>query len=204
MFHKNKLLQKEEANSNYSDGIKYFVKSAGDIIDVYLNGQIESSRENSNIFDVLRSAGIDDVINIYINSSGGDLMTAIQFISILKKTEAKVFCSVEGECMSAATMILMYAKEFAVDNNSIFMIHTYSGDIIGKGHELHSQVLYERNWSVKLIKEVYNGFLNDVEMQKVIDGADIWLDRNEVVKRLKLRKKYLEKKKKSEVFNSQS
>jgi len=38
---------------------------------------------------------------------GGNLDTAIQFIRVLGETQAEVITSVEGSCMSAATMIFL-------------------------------------------------------------------------------------------------
>jgi ATP-dependent protease ClpP protease subunit len=183
---KNKKATGENEESENRD-IKYFVKSSGDIIDVYLSGQIEASNENSNLFDVLRSAGSNDTIKIYINSSGGDLMTALQFISILKKTEARVFCSVEGECASAATMILMYAKEFEIDDNSIFMFHNYLGEVSGKGGEMLDQMQHEKEWSERFIRETYKDFFSEKEIRSMLDNKDIWLHGEDVSARLQKR-----------------
>jgi len=152
----------------------------------YLSGEIDSPENYIEWFQTIRHASENDIIKIYINSPGGDVYTAIQLIRALQETNAAtVIASVEGLCASAATMILLQADSYEVSEHSSFMIHTYSSGMIGKGHELHSQAQYERGWSVKLIEEIYDGFLTKAEMQKVIDGADLWMDGVEVVKRLK-------------------
>lgn len=166
---------------------RLFVKPAISVHEFYLSGDIEPSDEYIQWFDLIRHAGENDVIKIYINSYGGDVFTAIQFMRVLEETSATVIMSVEGACMSAATMIFLCGESFEVSEHSAFMIHTYSGGMIGKGHEMHSQAQYERTWSINLIKEVYDGFLTEQEMQRVIDGADMWMDGKEVVKRLKAR-----------------
>lgn len=190
--------------ANVKQDERTFSKQMVSVHEFYLSGEIESPEEYIQWFDTIRHAGENDLIKIYINSPGGHVATAIQFMRVLRETEANIVMSVEGECASAATMIFLCGENFEVSEHSIFMIHTYSGGFIGKGHELHSQALYERTWSVKLIKEVYEGFLSENEMQRVIDGADIWMDGDEVIKRLKTRQKYLEKKNKTSKTNSQS
>lgn len=166
---------------------RIFSKSAINIYEFYLTGDIESADEYIQWFDIIRHAGENDVLKFYINSYGGDVFTAIQFMKVLRETQATVFMAAEGACMSAATMIFLCGHSFQIADHSAFMIHTYSGGMIGKGHEMHSQAQYERAWSVDLIKQVYKGFLTDAELQKVIDGQDLWMDAGQVIKRLKAR-----------------
>lgn len=166
---------------------RFFSKPIINVHEFYLSGEIESPDEYIQWFDTIRHAGENDAIKFYINSYGGDVFTAIQFMRVLQETPATVIMSVEGACMSAATMIFLCAESFEISDHTAFMIHTYSGGMIGKGHEMHSQAQYERSWSINLIKEVYDGFLTEQEMQRVIDGADLWMDSKEVIKRLKAR-----------------
>jgi ATP-dependent Clp protease, protease subunit len=173
-----------------------FHKQLVNIHEFYLSGEIESSENYIQWFDTIRHAGEMDVIKIYINSPGGDVFTAIQFMRTLQETDANVVMSVEGLCASAATMILLAGNSFEISDHCMFMIHTYSGGFIGKGHELHSQAQHERQWSINLIKSVYEGFLTENEMQRVIDGSDLWMNGEEVTNRLKQKQKYFEKKNK--------
>jgi ATP-dependent protease ClpP protease subunit len=171
---------------------RFFTKPIISVHEFYLNGDIESSDEYIQWFDTIRNASEHDAIKIYINSYGGDLFTAIQFMRVLNETPATVIMSVEGACMSAATMIFLCGENFEVSDHSAFMIHSYSGGMMGKGHELHSQAQYERGWSINLIKKVYHGFLTEEEMQRVIDGADMWMNGDEVIERLKKRQEMLD------------
>ena len=86
--------------------------------------------------------------------------------------------------MSAATMIFMCADSFEVTPHSVFMFHNYSGGAIGKGGEMIDQLLHERKWSEKLMKDIYRGFLTDTEIKSMLDNKDIWMDGEEVVKRI--------------------
>jgi ATP-dependent protease ClpP protease subunit len=155
----------------------------------YLSGNIESSDHYIEWFDAIRHAGENDVVKVYINSYGGDLFTAIQFMRALGETPATVAISVEGACMSAATMVFLTADMFEVSAHSMFMFHNYSGGTFGKGGEMLDQLQHERTWSEKLLREVYTDFLTDKEIGQMLDNKDIWMDGDEVVKRLKAKAK---------------
>jgi len=170
-----------------------FHKQIVNIHEFYLSGDIESSENYIQWFDTIRHASENDVVKIYINSPGGDVFTAIQFIRALKETSANVIMSVEGMCASAATMIMLCGESFEISEHSTFLFHTYSGGLIGKGHELHSQAQFEREWSIKLINDIYKNFLTSDEITKILDGADIWMSGEQVTERIKKRQEILEK-----------
>src|SRR6056300_351151 len=89
-------------------------RAAVNLHEFYLSGIIEPADEYVEWFDIIRNSSENDIIKIYINSYGGDLFTAIQFLRVLKETPAAVVVSVEGACMSAATMIFLCADQIEV------------------------------------------------------------------------------------------
>ena len=158
----------------------------------YLTGEIESAENYIEWFDTIRHASEHDAIKIYINSYGGDLFTAIQFLRVLTESPAHKIISVEGACMSAATMIFMAADSFEVTPHSVFMFHNYSGGTIGKGGEMIDQLLHERKWSERLLNEIYVDFMHEDEIKGMLENRDIWMDGEEVVQRINVK---LEKRK---------
>jgi ATP-dependent protease ClpP protease subunit len=182
---------KTEDSEKFSFG-RVEPKSISSVHEFYLNEEVETSRNYIEWFDTIRHARENDVIKIYINSYGGDLSTAMQFMRVLSETEATVVASVEGMCFSAATFIFMCAQVHEVTPHSMFMFHNYSGGAFGKGGEMIDQLAYERKWSEKFLSEIYKDFLTPEEIKSMLDNKDIWMDSEEVVKRLKNR---LEKRK---------
>lgn len=174
---------------------RFYSKPVVNVHEFYLSGTIESSDEYIDWFDTIRHAGDNDVIKIYINSYGGDMFTAIQFYRVLNETDATVMISVEGACMSAATMIFLCGEKFEVSEHSMFMFHNYSGGVVGKGGEMLDQLQHERAWSEKLLREVYTDFLTEKEIVSMLDNKDIWMDGDQVIKRLENMVKAAEKKK---------
>ena len=166
----------------------YFpTKAVSQLHEFYLTGEITSADDYVEWFDAIRHANETDIVKIYINSYGGDLFTAIQFMRVMSETDATIICSVEGACMSAATMVFLCADNFEVTPHSVFMFHNYSGGTIGKGGEMIDQLQHERKWSERLMREIYNGFLKEDEIKAMMENKDFWMDGEEVVKRLQAR-----------------
>jgi ATP-dependent protease ClpP protease subunit len=171
-------------------------KAISHLHEYYLVGEIEEASKYTEWFNQLRHYPENDFVKIYINSCGGDLWSAIQFMRVIRECKAPVMVSVEGACMSAATIVFLMADEYEISAHSMFMFHNYSGGTIGKGGEMIDQIKHERKWSEGLLREIYSDFLNPDEIQAILDNKDIWMGGEEVVNRLNKRKKALQNKRK--------
>ena len=169
-------------------------KPIGILHTFYISGVIEDAKTYTEWFEVIRNANNTDMIKIHINSPGGDLFTAIQFMRVLNESNAMIVASVEGACMSAATMIFLCANQFEISEHSMFMFHNYSGLSFGKGGEMYDNITHERKWSEKIMRKVYDNFLTEEEIKAILDNKDIWMEGEEVLKRLKLKHLKLEQK----------
>lgn len=188
---------KEFNIKTFSDGMLE-PKISSYVYEFYISGQIDSPDNYIEWFDTIRHAKENDTVKLYINSYGGDMFTGIQFMRVLAETEALVICSVEGACMSAATMIFLCADQFEVTPHSMFMFHNYSGGTFGKGGEMYGQIQHERRWSETLLNEIYEGFLTAEEIKSLLDNKDMWMDVDEVILRMEQRVKLMEAKAKAE------
>lgn len=162
-------------------------KSAATLYEFYICGAIEEPECYIDMFDIIRHSRANDTVKIYLNTFGGDLFTAIQFLRVLAEAEAEIIVSIEGAAMSAGTLIFLAADTVEITPNSSIMIHNYSSGTIGKGNEMHSQIQHERKWSETLFNQVYEDFLSKEEIQAVLDGKDIWLNAEDTMKRLQHR-----------------
>ena len=163
---------------------KFFAEPAARIFNFYLCGEIKEAEEYIEWFQILRSVGENDIVYIRINSEGGDLFSALQLVRAIQESNATIVCSVEGICMSAATLIFLTADQFELSDHTMFMFHNYSSGTIGKGGEMYDQITHFRAWSEKLFASFYKDFLTDAEIKSMLDNKDIWLDAEEVAKRL--------------------
>jgi len=170
-------------------------KALAHLHEYYITGTIEEANKYTEWFNQIRHAPPTDIIKLYINSEGGSLWTAIQFMRVIRECKAPVVASVEGACMSAATIIFLMSDTYEISPHSMFMFHNYSGGTIGKGGEMIDQIKHERVWSEKLLFEIYQNFLTDAEIRAILENKDIWMTAEEVVQRLNRKAKILAKKK---------
>jgi ATP-dependent protease ClpP protease subunit len=163
---------------------KFYQHPVATAVTFYLCGEIKPAEDYVDWFQILRAAGESDIIYIRINSEGGDLFSALQLVRAIQDSQATIVCSVEGICMSAATLIFLSGDRFELSDHTMFMFHNYSSGTIGKGGEMYDQITHFRAWSEKLFNSFYGGFLTKEEIKSMLDNKDIWLDANEVAKRL--------------------
>lgn len=184
---KSKRSRQSQDTSNDLESLfrpKYFEQPIARVINLYLCGPIQGAEEYVEWFQILRSVGENDIIYIRINSEGGDLFAALQLVRAIEECKGNVVVSVEGICMSAATLIFLAGHAYEVSDHTIFMFHNYSSGAIGKGGEMYDQITHFRSWSEKLFASFYKDFLTPEEIKSMLDNKDIWMDAQEVIKRL--------------------
>jgi len=171
-----------------------YEKPVARILDFYISGDIKEAKEYTAWNQLMRNATENDAVIIHINSSGGDIFSAIQLMRTMAESPATVIASVEGMCMSAATLIFLCADVCEVSEHSHFMFHTYSSGNWGKGNEQIASALANDKWARHLFNQVYKGFLEPKEITEMIEGKDFWMNPDEVKKRLDKRNKQAKKK----------
>lgn len=151
----------------------------------YLYGVIEDDIHiYADLLNILRTSNENDTIIIYINSEGGVLRMALQIANAMLTTPARVITSLDGEASSAATLIFLAGEEYIINPNCSFMIHNYSAGVWGKGHELQAHIDHRRLTVTKIMEDFYCKILTEEELEDVIKGRDIWMDSDELTKRL--------------------
>lgn len=100
-------------------------------------------------------SGRMDGIHLYINSGGGDLLSAFGLYDSIKSSKIPIFTYVQGYCASAATFLLLAGKKKYMSKNSYIMIHELSTLFIGKHSDLEVEFTNSYNL-MKKIKQIYN------------------------------------------------
>lgn len=150
---------------------------------VYLTDAIDSPNYYNELCFKLKSASPAEVFTLVINTPGGILDSAMMIVDALKTTKAKTIAQISGTVASAGTIITLACDEIIIADHTAFMIHNYSGGLVGKGHELKAhQEFVDANLN-KSFTSLYGGFLTPAEIKKVIDGKDYWMDKDEVLAR---------------------
>lgn len=162
--------------------------------DVFLDSNIEEPSEYRELLSILFNASEDDTVNIFINSNGGHLDTALAIVEGLKSTSARVTAVIIGACHSAASIISMYCHEVAVLDNAYSMVHTASYGTAGNTGNVKAHTEFTTRQVEKLLNETYEGFLNKEELVKVKQGVELWFDADEIRSRMEHRVQFLTQK----------
>lgn len=151
----------------------------------YISQNIEEPEKYIEMIHRIKTAGPDETVYIYLNNGGGRLDTAVQLINAMRMSQAKIVTVVEAEAHSASTMLFLCGDEFMIHDNCSMMFHNFSGGMYGKGNEMKLQIDATTKWFEKLAKSIYYPFLSYSEIQNMIDGKDLWMESDEIRKRLK-------------------
>ena len=196
-------MKKENTNFGFSLNSEktFYAEATGKTFHLYL-GDIDEPSEYHSWCQLLRSTTPADDVFIHINSNGGRLDTTTQLIQAIHECQGRISASIEGNCCSAATMIFLTCDQYQLSPYTYFMIHNFSGGMIGKGNEMQSRAEFEKRWFDNMAYSLYKNFLSDVEISEMLRGVDFYMDAKEVharmTKRNKLARRSVPKKPKAE------
>lgn len=155
------------------DGITY----------VYLTSEIEEPSLYNELFHTLVTANDNQTVHIVINTLGGVVSSGLMIAEAIKQSKAWVVCELVGDVCSIGTIITMACDELRAANNLSFMIHNYSGGLVGKGHEMKTRQNFVEGNIKDTFYEYYKGFLTEAEIGKVLEDTDMWFGTQEVLDR---------------------
>ncbi|RTL49930.1 MAG: Clp protease ClpP [Rhodocyclaceae bacterium] len=167
-------------------------------ISYYLCGEIQEPQYYTELFYTLRTAAETDLIYLHINSPGGDFDTGLQIINNMLASEARVVTVVEARAYSMAAFIFLSGDQLVVHDNCQLMFHIYSGSFAGKGNEQLAEVMALGSWFEKVMTRICSPFLSATEINRILKGSDVWMDSDEIRKRLLRLIRTKEKTKKSD------
>lgn len=97
----------------------------------YLTDQIAEPSDYNELCFKLKSASPAEVFILIINTPGGIIDSALMIIDAIKNSKAKVIAQISGTVASAGTIITLACDEVIVADHTTFMIHNYSGGMVG-------------------------------------------------------------------------
>ena len=175
---------KAEKHSVWDNVVPIVEVPSSKTLDAYITSDIGLPIDYNELTYRIKNAPSDYTINLHINTPGGVIDGALFIIDAINKTPAAVTAFLTGTVASAGTIIALACNEIIVSDHITFMIHNYSAaGISGKGHELKAYQQFTDNNLNKAFKSFYKGFLTEDEMNKVLDGQDLWMASDEVKER---------------------
>ena len=153
-------------------------------VSYYLCGEIREPQYYTELFYTLRTASETDLVYLHLNSSGGDFNTGPQIINNVLASNARVVTILEARAYSMAALIFLCGDELIVHDNCQLMFHIYSGIFAGKGNEQQAEVIAVGSWFEKVMSRLCSPFLSMHEIENILKGSDVWLDSDEIRRRL--------------------
>lgn len=153
-------------------------------VSYYLCGEIRDPQFYTELFYTLRTATATDLIYIHLNSPGGDFNTGLQIMNNICASEAQVVTVLEARAYSMAALIFLAGDQLIVHDNCQLMFHTYSGIFTGKGNEQQAEGVAISKWFEKMMDRICVPFLTETEIGRILKGSDIWMDSDEIHRRL--------------------
>lgn len=174
----------EAPPESFSGLMRYDTPMAPRRVDYYLCGEILGPHLYTDLFFTLRSANPDDAIFLHLNTQGGDFDCGLQIVNNMLASPARVVTVLEARAYSMGALIFLAGDELVVHDNCQLMFHTYSGSFAGKGHEQQAQAQALASWFEKVLTRLCSPFLSAAEIGRVLKGSDLWMDSDEIRRRL--------------------
>lgn len=135
-----------------------------DVIDAYWGVSALS------VIDAIAAAGDAKVLNVHINSPGGDVFEGRAIMAAIARFKGKTVAHIDSLAASAATSIALACSEVVMSEGAFFMIHNASGLVWGDKTDMRE--------TADLLEKVEGSIVNDYTTKTGKDEAQVraWMD----------------------------
>lgn len=142
---------------------------------VYIRGAIEEFEHYDTLVAKISSVTADDVVNVHLNTPGGDCSIGFFLIDQFMALPCPVNMIVEYPTYSMGAIMALCGDSLHLNADTYLMFHDYSGGQRGKGGETY---LYTNNYR-KVFTDKFNRlckpFLTQKEVDKMFKGEDLYI-----------------------------
>lgn len=152
--------------------------------DIYLSSPIEQPAAYDALSQLLRQSNAKAVINMYINTPGGDLLAGLSLIQAMRDCKANITTILNPQAFSMGAVLFLCGDVRVAPAHSLLMFHHYSGGLFGKGNEQVAELAATSTWFEHVMQDICFPFLDKKEIRNMLQGKDIWLQHSDIQKRL--------------------
>jgi len=150
----------------------------------------------SDIFDLMMDASEHDQITFFIASGGGRMDGLSVLLEGLRLTNARTTAVLLSDAHSSASIFALNCDDIIVTDSAHMLCHEVTYGYEGKGSDVYSHVAHIKKITEKVIRETYEGFLDESEIDRLLAGKQVYLDADEIRRYLERRDDYFEAKEK--------
>lgn len=178
----------EPSSGSITPMLGYYKKSiVSTVIEVPIDEDIKAANYYRMVAQAIRNTSEEDTVQFMINSIGGRMDGLQTLLSSMWISSANTEAYILGECHSAASMLALNCNSIYVAPNASMLVHFIRFGSNGKGADVKSHVDHVYRTSEKLFRDTYRFFITDEEMEKILNGYEMWLDAEDIVKRLNMK-----------------
>ena len=152
---------------------------------------IQPPRYYRNVVERLKNLSEDDECRFSINSEGGRLDGLLSLLDAIQNTEATTVAEIIGEVHSAAGILALNCEVVQVSPYASMLVHNVQFGAAGSGSYVRDMVRHTLDFSDYLFRNTYSGFLTEKEIEEVFNGREMWLQSDEIKRRLNNKFEYL-------------
>ena len=179
-----KMMNNGDGISQFGELEHYCREVSSSVSRFYIDEDIGEPKYYRPLIQALLSAGEDDVIEIWINSAGGQINTTESITSAMSMCEGRVIAIINGSAYSAASIIALSAQELVVLPTASMMCHEAQYGTSGKGSDIRGYADFTEKKLDVLMENAYEGFLTTQELTALKNGKEFWFLADEIVSRL--------------------
>ena len=153
-------------------------------IQVPIDEDIKSPKYYRGVTQAINDLKEGDVVQFDIASPGGQLDGLVSLLASIENTEAHVVGNIIGSASSAASILALSCDEIYVSPFATMLVHNASYGINGKAADVKGYVDHLNDTSEKMLRKVYKHFLTENEIERVVQGTDLWFNAEQIMERL--------------------
>lgn len=177
----------DELDEDTQDGniLGYYSKfKQNTFLQIPIDEDIKGPKYYRGVTQAINDLKEGDVVQFDIASPGGQLDGLVSLLASIENTEAHIIGNIIGSASSAASILALSCDEIYVSPYATMLVHNASYGVNGKAADVKGYVDHLNDVSEKMLKEVYKYFLSEDEIQKVIQGTDLWFNAEQISERL--------------------
>lgn len=154
---------------------------------VTIDAGFEDVAQFAELVDYLNNACEGDIAHIKISTPGGALHSILPLMAAMRNTDAHIAMHVESDTASCGTILMMLADEVYINPYTTIMLHSASYGYYNHQANMDAHVKHSTHMLESLMRDVYQYFLSEQEIARLLDGKEIYLTDEDCYDRFKRR-----------------
>lgn len=163
----NQIMQLYRDNANQPKQVTNLLNKADTTASLYIYDMISADWGVSAlaVVDAINQAGDAQVLNVHINSPGGDVFEGRAIMAAISAFRGKTVAKIDALCASAATSIALACDEIEMAEGAAFMIHNAKTLAYGDKSDLRH--------TADVVEKIEGAIVNDYTTRTGKDEAEI-------------------------------